>query len=108
MNPPFGDADNKLAWLKKFFEHGNGIGLTPDRTCAEWWHYAIERSDSVLFCKSRINFILPDGTKGSGAGANSCLWASGEKAVKILDETEKTGFGRVMITKSKNLSYGLI
>ena len=37
MNPPFGHQSTKRKWLAKFFEHGNGIALLPDRTSAPWW-----------------------------------------------------------------------
>lgn len=108
MNPPFGDKDNKIDWLNKFFNHGNGIALTPDRTCTDWWHYAFDRSGAVLFPKGRVNFIKPDGTKGDGAGTNSCLWASGKKAFKVLRDAEKKGFGRVGMCASDKLEYSLL
>ncbi|MGF7156468.1 DNA N-6-adenine-methyltransferase [Novosphingobium gossypii] len=38
MNPPFGNSDRaKLVWMNRFFDHGNGIALTPDRTSAPWF-----------------------------------------------------------------------
>ena len=37
MNPPFGHQKDKILWLEKFFNHGNGIALLPDRTSAPWW-----------------------------------------------------------------------
>jgi hypothetical protein len=32
MNPPFGGRNGLVPWLEKFFAHGNGIALAPDRT----------------------------------------------------------------------------
>ena len=29
MNPPFGGRNGIKPWLDRFFEHGNGIALTP-------------------------------------------------------------------------------
>ena len=40
MNPPFGGRNSIVPWLDKFFEHGNGIALTPDRTSAPWFQKA--------------------------------------------------------------------
>src|ERR1700755_2258276 len=37
MNPPFGGRNGIVPWLEKFFEHGNGVALTADRTSAPWW-----------------------------------------------------------------------
>jgi hypothetical protein len=37
MNPPFGPRNGIVPWLEKFFAHGNGIALVPDRTSAPWW-----------------------------------------------------------------------
>jgi hypothetical protein len=34
MNPPFGGRNGITPWLDKFFTHGDGIALTPDRTSA--------------------------------------------------------------------------
>jgi len=34
LNPPFGHQRHKREWLKKFFDHHNGIALVPDRTSA--------------------------------------------------------------------------
>lgn len=35
-NPPFGGRNGLAPWLDKFFAHGNGVALTPDRTSAPW------------------------------------------------------------------------
>lgn len=105
LNPPFGNHSNKMLWLKKFFDHGNGVALTPDRTCTKWFHYAAGRADAILFPEGRINFLLPNGLlprskkTGSvqGAGTNSCLWASGPLGVKALKTAEVNGLGKVFI-----------
>jgi len=49
MNPPFGGRNEIAPWLRKFFEHGDGIALAPDRTSATWWQEAAMKSDAVLF-----------------------------------------------------------
>lgn len=46
MNPPFGGRNSLAPWLARFFDHGNGIALTPDRTSAPWWQDAAARADA--------------------------------------------------------------
>lgn len=45
MNPPFGGRNGLVPWLEKFFAHGNGIALVPDRTSAPWWQEYAPRAD---------------------------------------------------------------
>jgi hypothetical protein len=49
MNPPFGGRNGLEPWLARFFAHGNGIALTPDRTSAPWFRRAAAAADAVLF-----------------------------------------------------------
>ena len=84
MNPPFGGRNGILPWLEKFFAHGNGVALTPDRTSAPWWQFAAERADGVLFMSPKVKFIRPDGSVGEQPGNGTCLWAAGEKAADTL------------------------
>jgi hypothetical protein len=51
MNPPFGRQATKRKWLTKFFEHGNGIALVPDRTSARGFK-SLHHS-RPLYCGSR-------------------------------------------------------
>lgn len=95
MNPPYGNSQTKTIWLNKFFSHGNGIALMPDRTCAVWWHMAFARADAALFTKGRVSFIRANGSVGKGNGTNSCLFASGKQALKALLNAEKSGLGAV-------------
>lgn len=92
MNPPFGHQATKRAWLSKFFAHGNGIALTPDRTSAPWFHEAWERADLVMFTP-KIKFVRPDGSIGESPGTGTCLWASGTTAVSALHRAAKAGLG---------------
>jgi len=84
MNPPFGHQSTKRAWLRKFFEHGNGIALLPDRTSAPWWQEAARKADCICFVSGKIKFERPDGTIGESPGTGTCLFASGGAAVNIL------------------------
>jgi hypothetical protein len=83
MNPPFGGRNSLAPWLDKFFDHGNGIALTPDRTSAPWFREAWARADLVLFMP-KVKFIRPDGSEGKQPGNGTALWAAGERAAQAL------------------------
>jgi hypothetical protein len=85
MNPPFGHQATKIAWLSKFFEHGNGIALLPDRTSAPWWQEFAPMADAVLFVAPKVKFERPDGTRGEQPGTGTTLFAAGERAKDALN-----------------------
>ena len=84
MNPPFGGRNGLEPWLDRFFEHGNGIALTPDRTSAPWWQDAALRADAILFPRGKVKFERPDGSIGRSPGSGVTLWASGPKGTQAL------------------------
>lgn len=84
MNPPFGHMKTKRAWLQKFFEHGNGIALLPDRTSAPWFQEYGPKADAILWVSPKIKFERPDGSRGEWPGTGTSLFASGERAVRAL------------------------
>lgn len=92
MNPPFGGRNALGPWLDKFFEHGNGVALTPDRTSAPWFIKAWSAADAVLFLP-KVKFIRPDGSVGKQPGTGTALWASGEKARPALEDAASAGLG---------------
>lgn len=94
MNPPFGKRMGVVPWLEKFFTHGNGIALTPDRTPCPWWQSYAHRSDAVLFWQPKISFIPGPGVKSSSNGMGTCLYAAGERAVEALKRAERAKHGR--------------
>jgi hypothetical protein len=59
MNAPFGGRNWLVPWHTKFFEHGDGICLVPDRTSAPWWQIFVPRADLVLFVAQSSNFSMP-------------------------------------------------
>src|SRR6478735_3694072 len=59
MNPPYGGRNSLVAWLAKFFDHGNGIALVPDRTSAPWFQDAWIRTSIALFTR-KIRFLRPE------------------------------------------------
>lgn len=79
MNPPFGGRNSLGPWLDKFFAHGNGIALTPDRTSAPWFQAAWDRAHLTLFTP-KLKFIRPDGSTGNSPSTGTCLFAAGSNA----------------------------
>lgn len=96
MNPPFGGRNGLVPWLDKFFGHGNGIALVPDRTSAPWWQAAARRADAILFVDGKIKFERPDGTIGKQPGNGTCLMAAGDRGCRALLAAGRAGLGLVM------------
>lgn len=96
MNPPFGGQNGLVPWLDKFFAHGNGIALVPDRTSSRWWQAAVRQADSTLFVDGQIKFERPDGTVGRSPSVGTCLMAVGDKGRIALRAAERAGLGLVM------------
>lgn len=105
MNPPFGGRNGLVPWLDRFFAHGNGIALTPDRTSAPWWQAANRRADATLFIAGKVKFERPDGSIGKSPGTGTTLFAAGDRAVCALGRAEACGLGAVMV-KSNTLREG--
>jgi hypothetical protein len=84
MNPPFGGRNGHTPWLRKFFAHGNGIGLVAARTSAGWWHEWMPLADAILFPRGKTKFIRPDGSVGGSPGTGVALFASGARGVAAL------------------------
>lgn len=87
MNPPFGGRNGLVPWLDKFFTHGNGIALTPDRTSTDWWQDAALRADATLFIRGKIKFERPDGSVGKSPSNGTTLFAAGPRAVAALERS---------------------
>ncbi|MBJ2150647.1 DNA N-6-adenine-methyltransferase [Paracoccus sp. IB05] len=96
MNPPFGGRNGLEPWLDRFFAHGTGIALTPDRTSAPWWQEANLRADATLFIAGKVKFIRPDGSEGKSPGTGTTLFAAGERAARALVRAQKSGLGAAM------------
>jgi hypothetical protein len=96
MNPPFGGRNGILPWLRKFFDHGDGIALTPDRTSAPWWQECAPKADAILFVTPKIKFIGADGLPGPSPAQGTCLMAAGQRAVEDLQRAHANGLGVLM------------
>lgn len=84
MNPPFGHQSTRRLWLRKFFDHGSGIALVPDRTSAPWFQEFAPRSDAILWVSPKIKFERPDGSLGQSPGTGTALLAAGSRAALAL------------------------
>lgn len=93
MNPPFGGRNGILPWLRWFFQHGNGIALTPDRTSAPWWQAAAPHADAILFVSPKLKFIGVDGRPGTSPAQGTCLMAVGKKGVEALHRAQANRLG---------------
>lgn len=91
MNPPFGNRNGLEPWLDKFFEHRNGVALTPDRTSAPWWRKAAEQTDALLFVSPKIKFYRPDGTRDESPANGTTLFAVGTRWVAALRRAKALG-----------------
>ena len=98
MNPPFGHQKHKRIWLSKFFEHGNGIALLPDRTSAPWFQEFGPKADAILWVSPKVKFIRPDGTIGASPGTGTALFAKGPVATEALI---RSGLGFVSVPVSQ-------
>lgn len=96
MNPPFGGRNGLVPWLEKFFWHGEGIALVPDRTSAPWWQQFAKEAKAVLFIAPKLKFIGADGKPGNSPAQGTCLFAAGEKAVDALSNAKAAGLGVFM------------
>jgi len=96
MNPPFGGRGQKSPWLDKFFDHGDGVALTPDRTSAPWWQEAARRADLILFIDGKPKFERPDGSIGKQPGNGISLMAVGDLGIEALCNAADNGLGILM------------
>ena len=92
LNPPFGGRNGIEPWLIRFFEHRNGIALTPDRTSAPWFWKAWQSADQVLFTR-KVRFLRPDGSEGVSPSNGTALFAVGDQGIRALKAAESVGFG---------------
>lgn len=93
MNPPFGARNGLVPWLDKFFEHGDGVALVPDRTSAPWWQDYAPRADLILFVRQKLKFIGVDGQPGRSPAQGTALLAAGDRGLAALDNAARAGLG---------------
>ena len=97
MNPPFGGRNGLVPWLDKFFAHGDGVALVPDRTSAPWWQDYAAKADALLFVRSKLKFIRPDGSEGRSPAQGTTLLAAGDRGVGALRGAADAGLGLLLL-----------
>jgi DNA N-6-adenine-methyltransferase (Dam) len=95
-NPPFGARNGIIPWLEKFFDHSNGIALTPDRTSAPWWQRFAPMADAILFVAPKLKFIGANGKPGRSPAQGTSLMAVGPRGVAALHRGAAHGLGILM------------
>lgn len=95
-NSPFGGRNGLLLWLAKFFKHGNGIALVPDRTSAPWWQQFAPRANLILFVSPKLHFIAASGVAGASPAQGTCLLGAGPNAIEPLQRAARNGLGTLM------------
>lgn len=103
MNPPFGGRNGIVPWLDKFFRHGHGIALVPDRTSAPWWQRFAPMANSILFISPKLKFIGANGKPGNSPAQGTCLFAAGERAEDALNSAFSRGLG-ILVHPSSTIS----
>src|SRR5262245_11977793 len=94
MNPPFAGRRGHVPWLRKFFEHGNGIALVAARTSADWFHQVVvPNAELLLFPNGKTKFHRPDGSIGREPGTGIALIGAGSVACNAL---RRSGLGACM------------
>lgn len=96
LNPPFGGRNGLKPWLDKFFAHGNGVALVPDRTSAPWFQEAARRASLILFVSPKIHFERPDGSIGKSPSCGTPLMSVGVKGDAALRSASRAGLGVLM------------
>ena len=102
INPPFGPRNGVVPWLEKFFRHGNGVALVPDRTSAPWWQHYAPRADLILFVSPKIKFIDANGNPGCSPAQGTSLLAVGQQGCAALRRAAAGELG-ILLTPSSGV-----
>lgn len=102
MNPPFGKRNGIIPWLEKFFIHGNGIALVPDRTSAPWFQKYAKKSEIILFISPKVKFEKPDGSIGTSPGTGTALLGVGDTAIRAISNAASLGLLMKHINGDRN------
>jgi hypothetical protein len=98
LNMPFGGRNAHVPWMRKFFEHGNGIMIVRAYTSSSWWHAEMWKAEMILFPAGKTKFVRPDGSIGKCPGHGIVLVGAGAVACKALIAS---GLGMVWDRRSK-------
>jgi hypothetical protein len=93
MNAPFGARMGLVPWLERFFQHGSGIALVPDRTSCPWWQEFAPQADLMLCVAHKIKFIGGNGQPNNSSAQGTSLLAIGPQGIAALERAHRCGFG---------------
>lgn len=96
LNPPFGGRGEIEPWIIKFFEHGDGVALVPDRTSCPWFQRQVPKAQLVLFVAPKIQFLDPTGRPGMSPSNGTALLAIGHTGCQALRNARDAGLGLLM------------
>jgi DNA N-6-adenine-methyltransferase Dam len=88
LNMPFGGRNAHVPWMRKFFEHANGIMIVRAYTSSAWWHELMPRAEMILFPQGKTKFVRPDGSIGTAPGHGVVLVGAGDVACRALLQSE--------------------
>jgi len=88
MNPPFGGRNGYFPWIKKFIDHGNGIGLITALTSSEGFHKYIPQMDAICFPKGKTRFYESLNKRGGCPTTGIVLFALGKNSCEVLEKSE--------------------
>lgn len=75
VNPPY---DNIAPWVSRCIEEKNrgntSVLLVPADTSVKWFRTAWNNANEIRFVSGRINFVRPNGTKGSANNKGSVIF----------------------------------
>lgn len=96
VNPPYGTQTPK--WMKKLYEHGDGMALVFARTDVKWFQDYGADADAICFINGRVKFYQGNMTTQPGTpGTGSMILAYGPKAAAALSQA---GLG-VVVAKTE-------
>jgi hypothetical protein len=84
LNMPFGGRCGHVPWMRRFFEHGNGIMIVRAYTSSGWWHEEMHKAEMILFPRGKTKFVKPTGEIGMQPGHGIVLVGAGDVACRAL------------------------
>lgn len=91
MNPPFGPRNGQVPWLKKFFDHREGIGLANALTSAGWFHEWMPNASGLFFPRGKTQFVRPSGEVAKQPASGIVLFSAGPRGREILCDCKLPG-----------------
>jgi hypothetical protein len=95
-NPPYGRGEI-VKWVKKIYEHNNGILITHVTALPnKWFHTYFDRITAICFIKGRVNFINGLGQSAGASPQGQMLICFGQE---LKQNVIHCNLGKVWVTK---------